>query len=199
MGIWETAGVDYLTSLGLIAEDGLSKQLSAMSLAQAAQYLKENYVLELPIHEIMNGINKTVEYFYLYRAKPKQYAADFLALLKEKRIKMCVATAANRYLVEAALMRCGLLSHFDAIFTCQEVGQGKDQPHLFEAALAYLGAGKAETAVFEDACHAARSVKNAGFPVIGVYDPYEKHTGELKALADGYISGFEEAGKLLHI
>ncbi len=199
MGIWETAGEEYLASLGLVAKDGLSKQLSAMSLAQAAHYLKENYAIALSVNEITNGINQTVEDFYLYRAEPKENAADFLSVLKGKGIPMCIATATDRYLVEAALKRCDLLGFFTAIFTCSAVGQGKDQPHIFEAALAHLGTGKGETAVFEDAYHAAQTAKNAGFPVIGIYDPYEKCTGELKALADAYFSSFKEADKLLHI
>ncbi len=199
MGIWETAGTDYLASLGLIAEEGLSKHLSTMSLAQAAQYLKENYAIAMSVNEIMNGINRTVEGFYLYQAQPKENVSIFLSALQKKGIKMCIATATDRYLVEAALKRCGMADFFTAILTCSEVGYGKEQPYIYEAAQAHLGTGKAETAVFEDAYHAARTAKNAGFPVIAVYDPYEKHTRELKAMADGYISSYEEAGKLLHI
>ncbi len=47
MSIWETAGTDYLTSLGYTAEKDLSKKLKAMSLTQSAEYLKENYALPL--------------------------------------------------------------------------------------------------------------------------------------------------------
>ncbi len=199
MGIWKAAGADYLASLGSVAEEGLSERLSAMSLAQSSQYLQARYALPLSVEAITEGICKTVEDFYLHRAQPKANVVVFLSSLREKGIKMCIATATDRYLVEAALRRCELLDCFDAIFTCPEVGHGKDRPHIFEAALAYLGTAKAETAVFEDAYHAARTAKQAGFPVIAVYDPYEGHAGELKALADGYISSFQEADKLLRI
>ncbi len=199
MHIWETAGEVYLASRGVAAEAGLGQKLKTMSLEQSAGYLKENYALPASVSEIMDGVNKTVEDFYLYRAQPKPCVADYLAALQARGIRLCIATATDRYLVEAALKRCDLLGFFDAIFTCSEVGRGKDQPHIFECARRHLGTEKKETAVFEDAYHAAKTAKDAGFPVIGVYDPYEDRAGELEALADVYISSFAEKDKLLHI
>ncbi len=199
MSIWETVGTDYLASLGLLAEANLSKKLKAMSLLQSAEYLKENYAISLTVEQIMDGVNKTVEDFYFYRAQPKEHAATVLSALKERDIKMCIATATDRYQVEAALKRCDMLHYFDAIFTCTEVGHGKDEPHIFELACKRLGMDKSQTAVFEDAYHAARTAKNAGFYVIGIHDRYEKRTEDLKAFADVYISGFSEMDKLLSI
>ncbi len=134
MSIWETAGTDYLASLGYTAEENLSKKLKAMSLIQSAEYLKENYALQLSVSEIMDGINKTVEDFYFHRAMPKAHVISLLSVLQNKGIKMCIATATDRYQVEAALKRCDMLHYFDAVFTCTEVGHGKDEPYIFEIA-----------------------------------------------------------------
>ncbi len=199
MGIWETAGTDYLAFLGLTAENNLSEKLKAMSLLQSAEYLKENYSLSLSTEEIIDGINKTVEDFYLHRAMPKENVIPLISALKDKEIRMCIATATDRYQVESALKRCNMLHYFDAVFSCTEVGHGKDEPYIFELAREYLGTDKSETAVFEDAYHAAKTAKNAGFYVIGIYDRYEKHTKELKALANVYVSDFTETDKLLNI
>ncbi len=192
MSIWETAGTDYLTSLGYTAEKALRKKLKAMSLTQSAEYLKESYALPLSVSEIMDGVNKTVEDFYFYRAMPKENVINVLSALQKKGIKMCIATATDRYQVEAALKRCDMLHYFDAIFTCTEVGHGKDEPYIFEIARESMGTDKSETAVFEDAYHAAKTAKEAGFYVIGIYDRYEKRTEGLRELADVYINNFSE-------
>ncbi len=192
MSIWETAGSDYLASLGLVAEGNLFKKLKAMSLLQSAEYLKESYALSLTVEQIMNGVNKTVEHFYLHRAMPKENVMAVLSALQKKGIKMCIATATDRYQVEAALRRCDMLRYFDTIFTCTEVGHGKDEPYIFELACSSMGTDKAETAVFEDAYHAAKTAKDAGFYVIGINDRYEKRTEELRELADMYINNFSE-------
>ncbi len=193
MSIWETAGKAYLASLGKRAEPGLSRKLKPMSLMQAAEYLKAAYGLSGSVSEIMDGVNKTVEAFYLYRAQPKAGAAELLDILHRRGVKLCIATATDRPLVEAALKRCDLLRYFAAIFTCTEAGCGKDDPAIFHLARSALGTKQAETAVFEDAYHAARTAKAAGYFVIGVYDRYEPETKALQALADRYLADFSEA------
>ncbi len=188
MCIWETAGADYLRSVGYDAKPNLGQTLWTMSLSQSAAYLKKTYALPFSEDEIINGINKTIEDFYFYRAAPKNGILPFLHHLRKKGIKLCIATATARYQVEAALSRHSMLSFFDAIFTCSEVGHGKDEPIIFEHALAHLKTKKEETAVFEDAYHAAKTAKDAGFYVVGIYDRYEKRSEELRKLADDYIS-----------
>ena len=103
---------------------------------------------------------------------------------------------AGRALVEAALERCGVLSCFGRIFTCGEVGHGKNEPHIFEAALRFLGTGREETLVFDDALYAVRTAKKAGFPVAAVYDSHEKGRDEVRALADVYLENLAQLDKL---
>ncbi|MBQ4234204.1 MAG: HAD-IA family hydrolase, partial [Firmicutes bacterium] len=77
--------------------------------------------------------------------------------------------------------------YFDAVFTCSEVGSGKDRPFIYRRAAEHFGAKKEDVLVFEDALHAARTAKNDGFKVAAVFDPSEKRQDELRALADYYI------------
>lgn len=135
----------------------------------------------------MSGVNAMLEQFYQYEAPLKPGAAELLARLRQNRVKLCIATATDRYLVEAALARCGVLSYFGEIFTCNGVGHGKDEPHIFEAALRFLGTERAETVVFDDALYAIRTAKEAGFPIAAVYDTHEKSQTEVRALSDFYL------------
>ncbi len=192
MSIWETAGVDYLNSIGYAAEKNLCKKISGMSLLQAAGYLKGQYALPVSTDEIMKGINKTIESFYLYSATPKDKSKEYLSLLKSKSIKMCIATATDRYLVESALKRCDMLDFFENIFTCSEVGYGKDEPYIYEYACNYLGIEKSDAVIFEDACHAVQTAKKADFFVVGMYDKYESQTNKIKEISDKYYISFTE-------
>ncbi len=199
MSIWETAGMDYLKSLGVIAEEGLSEKLKRLSLKQSAKYLQEKYNLSLSIEQIMNGINKTIEEFYFYQAMPKANVISTLSLFQSKGIKMCIVTATDKYLVEAALKHCEMMKYFENIITCSEVGYDKNEPYIFELACETIGTNKAEMVVFEDAYHAAKTAKQAGFYVVGIYDQYEPKTIALKEIVDLYINSFSEVGNLLKI
>ena len=190
MFIWDTAGESYLRSIGKKPETGLQKVLKPMSLLQSAQYIREKYDIPLSVEDIMDGINRTVEVFYFHTVEPKPGVIDFLEELHHRNIKMCIATATDRYQVEAALQRCKMRHFFSEIFTCTEVGSGKDRPDIFRKAMEHLQTDRTNTAVVEDAYHAAHTAKQDGFLVVGVYDSHESRQQELLQIADVFLPDY---------
>lgn len=192
MFIWDTAGESYLRSIGKEPEADLQKVLKPMSLLQSAQYIREKYDIPLSVEEIMDGVNHTVEDFYFHTVAPKPGVITFLEELHRRNIKMCIATATDRYQVEAALQRCNMLHFFSGIFTCTEVGSGKDRPDIFRKAMEHLQTDRSTTVVVEDAYHAVYTAKEGGFYVVGVHDSHESRQQELLHLADVYLSDYFE-------
>ena len=161
-----------------------------MSLLQSAQYIREKYQIPLSVEDIMDGVNRTVEDFYFHTVEPKPGVITFLEELHRRNIKMCIATATDRYQVEAALQRCNMLHFFSEIFTCTEVGSGKDRPEIFRKAMEHLQTDRNTTAVVEDAYHAAYTAKQDGFMVVGVYDSHESRQQELLSLTDLFLTDY---------
>jgi len=190
MFVWDTAGEVYLRSIGKEPEANLQKVLKPMSLLQSAEYIREKYHIPLSVEDIMDGVNRTVEGFYFHTVEPKPGVIDFLEELHRRNIEMCIATATDRYQVEAALQRCGMQHFFSEIFTCTEVGSGKDSPDIFRKSMEHLQTDRSTTAVVEDAYHAAHTAKQDGFLVVAVYDSHESRQQELLHLADVYISDY---------
>ena len=191
MFIWENVGEIYLRSLGKEPKPSLREDVRALSLYQSACYFRKEYDLPLSEEQIMSGINKTIEHFYINEVMPKPYVTEFLEKMKQKGIPMCIATASDRYQIEAALSRCGMSHYFEAIFTCSEVGYGKDEPVIFRKAMEYFGSDRSSSIIFEDALHAIKTAKNDGFTVVSVFDNSEKRQDEIRALSDCYIRDFE--------
>lgn len=187
MDLWDGIGGIYLRSLGYEPREDLNRVLKDMSLAQAARYLRREYGVPLPEDAITDGINALLEHSYRHEIPLKPGARALLETLRRGGVRLCVATATDRYLVEAALDRCGVLSFFGEIFTCGALGCGKDDPRIFEEALRFLGTERAETLVFDDALYALRTAKAAGFPAAAVYDSHETAQEELRQLADLYL------------
>ena len=192
MFIWDTAGESYLRSIGKEPKADLQKVLKPMSLLQSAEYIREGYQIPLSVEEIMDGVNRTVENFYFHKVEPKPGVITFLEELHRRNIKMCIATATDRYQVEAALQRCNMLHFFSEIFTCTEVGSGKDRPDIFRKAMEHLQTDRSTTVVVEDAYHAVYTAKQDGFYVVGVHDSHESRQQELLHLADVYLSDYFE-------
>ena len=190
MFIWDTIGEIYLRSIGYEPEENLNEAFRTMSLYNAACYYKSNYGVTLSVDEIMDGVNRMVEKYYMNEIQLKPGVYDFVKHLHNIGVKMCIATATDKYLVEAALERCGIKECFSEIFTCTTVGHSKDEPDIYREALKHLGTPKDDTLVFEDAIYAIRTAKKNGFRVVAIYDKSEENQAEVKALCDFYISDY---------
>ena len=192
MFIWDTIGEEYLRSLGKEPHEDLKETFMTLTLEEAAVYYREHYRVTLSVKEIVDGVNSMVEQTYRTKVTLKPGIAEYLAWLKENGVRMCVATVTDRYLVEETLERLGVRHYFSEIFTCAEVGFGKDKPVIYQKALEHLETEKRDTYVFEDMLFALNTAKTDGFPTVGVYDRHEVHQDELKELADYYIFDFTD-------
>ena len=194
--IWDTIGEAYLRSIGYQPKENLNETFKNMSLRQAARYYQTEYGVTQSIDEIMDGVNAMLERYYRFEVPLKPGVAELLERLRQDGVRLCIATATDRHLVEAGLDRCGVLSCFGEIFTCNEVGHGKDEPDIFEAALRFLGTRREETLVFDDALYAVRTAKEAGFLVAAVYDSHERSQAEVRARSDLYLEDLTQLVEL---
>ena len=192
MFIWDTIGEEYLRSLGKEPHEDLKETFMTLTLEEAAVYYREHYGVTLSVKEIVDGVNAMVEQTYRTKVTLKPGIAEYLAWLKENGVRMCVATVTDRYLVEETLERLGVRHYFSEIFTCAEVGFGKDKPVIYQKALEHLETEKRDTYVFEDMLFALNTAKTDGFPTVGIYDRHEAHQDELKELADYYVLDFTD-------
>lgn len=197
MEVWDSVAKIFLTSLNRKPKPDLTDVIKTMSLYQSAEYLKKEYSLSLSMEEIMESINKIIEDFYFYEALPKEGVVKFLQELNRRGIHICIATATDRYLIEAALKRCEMENYFEKIFTCTEVGHGKDEPIIYEVAASHFNVYKNEAIVFEDAFHAIETAKKAGFIVAGVFDKSETNQSQIRNMADYYIEDFQNRSEIL--
>jgi HAD superfamily hydrolase (TIGR01509 family) len=117
-------------------------------------------------------------------------AAAFVAGLRARRIPRAVATSARRVDVDRLLGPLGLLEHFDAVVTAEDVTRGKPDPEVYLRAAERLGAAPADCVVFEDSLVGVMAARSAGMRVIGLATA---HTVEelLGAGAERAIVDFE--------
>ena len=190
MHIWNNMGENYLRSIGYEPRENLNETFLTMSLKEAAEYYVSEYGVTLSVEEIMAGVNDMTARYYRNEAAVKPGVPEFLEKLKERGVKMCVATATDRPYVEAALDRCGIRRYFSGIFTCTEVGSGKNVPVIFRKALDFLGTEKEKTVIFEDALYAIKTAKRDGFKVVAIRDRHQKHPDACAELSDVSIKDF---------
>ncbi len=196
-GHWEKAPDVYLAGLGKQAQPGLAQVIFDMTLPEAADYLIREYGIEQTPEEILAGVNQAMEAFYREETPLKEGVRELIDELQMRGIPLIVATVTDRPLVEVALRRHGLLDYFEGIVTAAEVGTGKNGPAIFLEAAKRLHAKPEQTLVFEDALHAVKTAKKAGFVTVGVYDwVSEAKQEEMKRTADVYLESFTDLAPL---
>lgn len=191
MDIWTEIGTRFLLSKGITIKKELAEEISTLSYEQAAAYYIEHFDNTATVQDIRDGVNALVKSFYFEEVTLKRGVKEFLEKLKKLGIKMCVATATDKFLIEKALERNGILHYFESVLTCNEVGAGKDSAEIYEQALKSLDTDKADTLIFEDAHYAIVTAKAAGFSVVAIEDGAErKYKEKIKALSDYYVTSY---------
>ena len=108
MGVWYNAGTLYLDKCGIKAEENLSEILFNLSMEESADYLKKNYLPALSHAQINAGVINVLAESYEKTIGQKNGATDFLKKLKQRGIKIAIATATDRRLFIPAFKRLGI-------------------------------------------------------------------------------------------
>lgn len=193
LSAWERSGSNFLRTQGIEPNFDFDAAVAKMSLMDGARLAKEQFALSQSPEEILRLTLEPIRQRYYRDIPPKAGVPEMLRFLHAQGIKLCVATASDRELTEAALRRTGLLKYFDFIITCDEVGVGKTSPAIYETALQKLGTDKSRTIVAEDALYALTTAKKAGFVTAAIADKHSfKDQPFLQRTADYYIYSFEQ-------
>lgn len=196
MPVWEYFARNFLRRCGVPVREDADDVVRYMCLSETAEFFINECGVEGTVEEVMAACNRMLEEEYFYNVQPKENVLELLEYLKENSIPAYIATATERYLVEAAIKRCGIDKYFSGILTCTEAGAGKTKPDIFCQAAEKMGSSPEETWIFEDALHAVTTAKKAGFKVCTIYDVSEAdHRKELQELSDIYIENFAQFDK----
>jgi beta-phosphoglucomutase family hydrolase len=160
-------GIEYSKK---IYEDKISSRKNNQILSNLFEKdLTENQIIE-------SSAEKEIIYRKLYEKEIREISGltDFINKLKEKNLKMAIATTSpkpNRRLVLKAL---GLESAFDLIIGSEHVVHGKPNPEIYLQTARELNVNPAKCLVFEDSPVGVEAAKNAGMRVVGILTTYTK-------------------------
>ena len=193
MWVWGDVAKRYVKSHGATPRPGFRETLRTMNTREEAQYYIDEYGVDLPVEEVMLGRDNMMLDFISNEVELKKGVLQVLDALKERGVKMCIATATERRLVEPSIKRHNLSEYFGRIFTCTEENTSKKYPDIYIRAAEFLGTKANETLVIEDALYAMKTAKKAGFIVAGVYDKVsDDEQDEIKATCDYYWKNMDE-------
>ncbi|MDR2158900.1 MAG: HAD family phosphatase [Treponema sp.] len=193
MHVWDHLCRDWLAAQGKEPEPDLEKDLAAMTLTQAAEYVIRRYGFDRSPGEIIGQWEGMALGSYETTVALKKETADLARELYDTGCALAVVTSCFPAACEAVLRRHGLRHLFSAVLYTDEAPGDKSFPDIWIAAAERLGLEPACCIVFEDSCHALKGVRAAGMAFAAVYDDTCTEWALMKAEA-GWVFGSPEGG-----
>ena len=193
MWVWYAINKDYLHKRNLSMPTDLKEKIETMTFKESALYFKDRFQIEDSVETIMDEWNEMAKSSYSNGVKLKPGVYEYLTKLKEKDIKIGLATSNYSKLVDLALSQNNIKHFFDAITTTEEVEREKSFPDIYLLTAKKLNVEPEKCVVFEDILPAIKGAKLAGMTVVGVQDEYSLDQWEsIMEYSDHWIEKYEE-------
>lgn len=146
------------------------------------------------INETPEHLNKLTDEVLCDLIKESGYpevpgVACFVKQLKEKGLKLAVASSASMSRIELNLEKICLKEYFDVKVSGQDIGRSKPDPTVFLKACEGLGYEPSECIVIEDSMNGVLAAKNGNIPCLGFIN---KNSGDQDlSKADALFESFE--------
>jgi HAD superfamily hydrolase (TIGR01509 family) len=193
MWVWYAINRDYLDKRNLSMPTDLKEKIETMTFKESALYFKDRFQIEDSVETIMDEWNEMAKSSYSNGVTLKPGVYEYLTKLKEKDIKIGLATSNYSKLVDLALSQNNIKHFFDAITTTEEVEREKSFPDIYLLTAKKLNVEPEKCVVFEDILPAIKGAKLAGMTVVGVQDEYSIDQWEsIMEYSDHWIEKYDE-------
>ncbi|MCK9411883.1 MAG: HAD family phosphatase [Prolixibacteraceae bacterium] len=154
--------------------------------------IREKHKLQIPLDDLVRITEETVIDFFssLPEIRPMPGVVKLLEVLKDRKIKMALASSATVEVISIVLAKTGLASYFDTVVDCTEAGAGKPDPAIFLLARKKLGISKEKCVIVEDSANGIKAATAAGMFCIAFNGPGAEHQDQ--SAANWRISRFSE-------
>ena len=193
MYVWEKVDRDFLTQRGIPVTKEYTDAVRGMFFETAAEYTRNTYGLNESVEQIVNIWLDMARAEYANHVRLKPYTREYLEYLKNKGIKLGMATSSNPYLLEPVLESNGIDGYFDEICYTSQVGKNKCHPDIYIYTARKLGVSEKNCIVFEDIPEGINGANKADMYTVAVYDAASKDREQyLRSVADRYIFDFSD-------
>ncbi len=194
--LWSELGEKYLNDATFRPTTEDDKAVRTLTLKDGMALIHNNYNIAESAEKLLEEANASIIRFYSEKVELKSGVKEFLEFCYNNGCKMCIASATATEFLNIALKRCGIEKYFSKVFSCADIGIGKEKPDIFLVAAEHLGSEISQTWIFDDSLVAINTARKAGFKTIGIYDKFNFGQDEIKANADYYIDKGETLLKL---
>ena len=193
IAVWDKIDVDYLEARGIDVPEDYARTISTMTGEECAKYSIERFNLKDTVEDLIKEWDERALFEYANNLELKKGAKEYIKSLKEKGVKIALATSSSKILYEAAMKHTGVYDLFDVFISTDETGISKREAHVYLYAAEKMRLDITDCVIFEDVPTAVKTAKSTGAKTICVWDKrWDEFKAEMEIVADRYIYSFEE-------
>lgn len=125
-------------------------------------------------HQIITEIDRQYDQLWPKLIQINPLATHVLLKLKERGIRLALATSSNRKVVDRFLLKLDIGPIFDHVLTFEDVARRKPNPDIYIKAQQRLALATEDIIVVEDTLIGVRAAKSAGLRCIAIPNEHTK-------------------------
>jgi beta-phosphoglucomutase family hydrolase len=145
-----------------------------MGVKMMLKSLIQKYSLPLTREALFRIHEKNLSEIFQEELKMMPGVMEIISYLKDRKIKLALASSSSLYLINLILQKMHLKSVFDVVLSGEEVANGKPFPDIFIKTAELLNVQPDRCVVIEDSKNGVTAAKNAGMLCIGFKSPNSK-------------------------
>jgi len=146
-----------------------------MGVKMMLKSLIQKYSLPLTGEALFRIHEKNLSEIFQEELEMMPGAMEIISYLKNRKIKLALASSSSLYLINLILQKMHLKSIFDVVLSGEEVANGKPFPDIFIKTAELLNVQPDRCVVIEDSKNGVTAAKNAGMLCIGFKSPNSKN------------------------
>ena len=192
-GLWHEIDKLFFAKRGMDLPKDYAQKIVHLGLRKAAELTKELYgIKETPDEIILEWRQMALE-MYHNDVELKPGARMLLDILKSNGLKLSIATANDAELYMPCIMRLGIGEYFDFVADVNSSKEGKNSSKIYLELTEKMASKPENTLVLEDMPTCIKTVYDAGFVTVAVYDKAsEKFDEDKKKNSHLFVNNFQE-------
>ena len=142
----------------------------SFTIPEVAQYFHEHFGLGANVSAVVGMIDDYMMAYYEGAAQLLPGVGTLLESCASNGVRMSVASSSAHLYLETGLKRVGVFDLFDAVLSVDDVAASKREPLIFARAREAMDTDIPLTWGFDDSVYAIQTMRDAGFPVVGIFD-----------------------------
>ena len=179
--LWQEAEILIFQQVNIVLNNKLCLQTKGLRIDEVVEYWYQKYPwTNMSKQEVETAIvDKVIELIFL-KGKPLPGVDTAISFVREKQVKMALASSSSLKIIQAALKKLNLANVFAKVYSAESEKLGKPYPGVYLTTAENLGVAPQTCLAIEDSLNGVLAAKAAQMKCIAIPEAAQGNNSEAK-------------------